>query len=88
MDNTHIALKKILNMMVPKKYPVVLDIKVIDDSYEYNDIEKYTVFLGINYNEYDRNSGSDIREYVREVSSYVLQGDETLKILFYNPETF
>ena len=34
MDNTYIALKKILNMMVPEKYPIVLSIKVIDDSYE------------------------------------------------------
>ena len=88
MDNTHIALEKILNMMVPKKYPVVLDIKVIDDSYEYNDIKKYLIYLGVGPEELERLRSSDVRDYVKEVSRYVLQGDETLRVVFFDPELF
>ena len=29
MDNTYISLKKILNIMIPEKYPMVSDIKVV-----------------------------------------------------------
>ena len=83
MDNTYIALKKILNIMVPEKYPMVSDIKVIDDS---NDNPNYIIYLGVSPDELDRLHRSDIRDYVREVSSYVLKGDEALGIIFYNPE--
>jgi hypothetical protein len=83
MDNTYIALKKILNMMVPEKYPMVLDIKVIDDSY---DNPHYIIYLGVSPDELNRQHRSDIRDYVRGVSSYVLNGNETLRIIFYNPE--
>ena len=85
MDNTYIALKKILNMMVPEKYPIVLSIKVIDDSYEnYYDKKytSYTVYLGVSYGTLKDTISSDIREYVRDVSRYVLKGDESLKIMF------
>jgi hypothetical protein len=87
MDNTYIALKKILNMMVPEKYPIVLSIKVIDDSYEnYNNHKKYTVYLGVSYGALKDTISSDIREYVRDVSRYVLKGDESLKIMFGNTD--
>ena len=82
MDNTYIALKKILNMMVPEKYPIVLSIKVIDDSYENYNHKKYIVYLGVSYGTLKDTISSDIREYVRDVSRYVLKGDESLKIMF------
>jgi len=87
MDNTYIALKKILNMMVPEKYPMVSDIKVIDDSDEYHNLERYTVYLGVSYNALKNTiHSSDIREYVRDVSRYVLKGNESLKIMFGNTD--
>jgi hypothetical protein len=86
MDNTYIALKKILNMMVPEKYPMVLDIKVIDDSYEYHNSTKYNIYLGVTPDELETLRNSDVRDYVEDVSRYVLNGNETLRIIFYNPE--
>jgi len=86
MDNTYIALKKILNIMVPEKYPMVLDIQVIDDSDEYHNLERYTVYLGVSYNALKDTISSDIREYVRDVSRYVLKGNESLKIMFGNTD--
>jgi len=86
MDNTYIALKKILNIMVPEKYPMVSDIKVIDDSYEYHNSTKYNIYLGVIPEKLERLRNSDVRDYIEEVSRYVLKGDETLRIIFYNPE--
>jgi hypothetical protein len=88
MDNTHIALKKILNMMVPKKYPMVSRIQVIDDSYEYDNGINYLIYLGVSPEELERLRSSDVRDYVRDVSIYVLKGDETLRVVFFNPELF
>jgi len=86
MDNTYIALKKILNIMVPEKYPMVLDIEVIDDSYEYDNSTNYLIYLGVSPNELEELSSSDVRDYIENVSRYVLNGNETLRIIFYNPE--
>ena len=86
MDNTYIALKKILNIMVPEKYPMVSGIRVIDDSYEYHNSTKYNIYLGVVPDELETLRNSDVRDYVEEVSRYVLKGDETLRIVFYNPE--
>jgi len=88
MDNTYIALKKILNIMVPEKYPMVSDIKVIDDSYEYDNSTKYIIYLGVSPEELETLKNSDIRDYVRDVANYVLKGNETLRIIFYNPDLF
>jgi len=73
-------------MMVPEKYPMVLDIKVIDDSYEYDNSTNYLIYLGVSPDELDELSSSDVRDYIEEVSRYVLKGDETLRIIFYNPD--
>ena len=86
MDNTDIALKKILNVMVPEKYPMVSDIKVIDDSYEYHNSTKYNIYLGVSHDDLETLRSSDVRDYVEDVSRYVLKGNETLRIVFYNPE--
>jgi len=33
--------------MVPEKYPMVSDIKVIDDSYEFDSTKMYKIYLGV-----------------------------------------
>jgi hypothetical protein len=86
MDNTYIALKKILNIMVPEKYPMVSDIKVIDDSYEYDNSTNYLIYLGVTPDELETLRNSDVRDYIEDVSRYVLKGNETLRIVFYNPD--
>ena len=88
MDNTYIALKKILNMMVPEKYPMVSRIQVIDDSSEYDNGINYLIYLGVSPEELERLRSSDVRDYIEEVSRYVLKGDETLRVVFFNPELF
>ena len=84
MDNTYIALKKILNVMVPEKYPIVSGIKVIDDSYYY--VKNYIIYLGVVPNDLELLRSSDVRDYVENVSHYVLKGGEKLRIVFYNPD--
>ena len=86
MDNTYIALKKILNIMVPEKYPMVTSIKVIDDSYEYHNSTKYNIYLGVSPDDLETLRSSDVRDYVEDVSRYVLKGDEALGIVFFNPD--
>ena len=88
MDNTYIALKKILNIMVPEKYPMVSGVKVIDDSHEYDNSTNYLIYLGVSPDELERLSNSDVREYIEDVSRYVLNGNESLRIIFYNPENW
>ena len=84
MDNTDIALKKILNILVPEKYPMVSDIKVIDDSYYY--VKNYIIYLGVVPKDLELLRSSDVRDYVENVSRYVLKGSEKLRIVFYNPD--
>ena len=79
--------------MVPEKYPMVSDIKVIDDSHEYYDDSykyhnstKYNIYLGVIPDELETLRSSDIRDYVEDVSRYVLKGNETLRIVFFNPD--
>ena len=86
MDNTYIALKKILNIMVPEKYPMVSDIKVIDDSYSYDNVKNYIIYLGVIPDDLELLRSSDVRDYVEDVSRYVLKGNETMRIVFFNPD--
>jgi hypothetical protein len=73
--------------LVPEKYPVISNIKIIDDSYTFEDSHKYKVFLGVSPNDISAFDNDDVRDYVRHVSKYVLGDNETIQqILFYNPD--
>ena len=83
MNYTYVALKKILNELVPEKYPGISGIKVVDD--EWNDTHKYKVFLGFRPEDTDVFARQDARDYVKQISKYVLGNNETLgQVLFYN----
>ena len=85
MNHTYIALKKILNELVPKEYPGISDIKVVDD--EWGGIHKYKIFLGVKPEYFNEHNSLDIRDYVNRISKYVLGKYETIgQILFYNSE--
>ena len=88
MNYTYVALKKILNELVPEKYPVISNIKIIDDSYGVDYISHhYKVFLGVRPNDISAFDNDEVRDYVRHVSKYVLGDNETIQqILFYNSE--
>jgi hypothetical protein len=88
MNYTYVALKKILNELIPEKYSVISNIKIIDDSYgDYEDGHKYKVFLGVKPNDISAFDNDEVRDYVRHISKYVLGDNETIQqILFYNPE--
>ena len=88
MDNTYISLKKILNIMVPEKYPMVSDIKVFEDSHLYDDGNNFRIYLGVKYADLEGMISSEVRDYVRNVSKYVLKGDETLQIVFFDPNAY
>jgi predicted RecB family nuclease len=83
MNYTYVALKKILNELVPEKYPVISNIRIIDDYV----IHHYKVFLGVRPNDISAFDNDEVRDYVRHVSKYVLGDNETIQqILFYNPD--
>jgi len=87
LNYTYVALKKILNELIPEKYPVISKINIIDDSYDYDDSHKYKVFLGVKPSDFGEFDNDDVRDYVRQVSKYVLGNNETIhQILFYNSE--
>ena len=88
MNNTRTALIKILNELVPEKYPVISNIRIIDDSYGVDYISHhYKVFLGVRPNDTSAFDNDEVRDYVKHVSKYVLGDNETIQqILFYNPE--
>ena len=88
MNYTYVALKKILNELVPEKYPVISNITIIDDSYGVDYISHhYKVFLGVRPNDISAFDNDEVRDYVKHVSKYVLGDNETIQqILFYNPD--
>jgi hypothetical protein len=86
MDNTYISLKKILNIMIPEKYPMVSDIKVFEDSHLYDNGNNFRIYLGVEYKDLEKMMPSEVRDYVRDISKYVLKGHETLQIVFFDPK--
>ena len=85
MNYTYVALKKILNELIPEKYPVISGISVIDD--EWDDTHRYKIFLGVRPADISKFDNDDVRDYVRNVSKYVLGDNESIyQILFYNSE--
>ena len=91
VKNTYISLKKILTMMVPEKFPMVSDIKVIDDSNPYGNHNNFRIYLGVTYNDlYGANNendiSSDIRNYVIQISKYITGSDNTtISVGFFDP---
>jgi hypothetical protein len=91
MDYTYITLKKILTTMVSEKYPMISDIKVIDDSFLNSNFKNFKIYLGVKYGDlYGYNNendiSSDIREYVKNISKYVTGGNNTtISITFFDP---
>ena len=84
MNHTYDALKKILNELVPEQYPDISGIIVVED--EWDGTHKYKIFLGIEPEKFEF-STSDVRDYVKQISKYVLGNNETIsQILFYNSE--
>jgi len=83
MNNTRIALKKILNELFSERYPDISGIQVVDD--DYNDIHKYKIFLGVKYGDLSKLNTDEVRDYVKQISKYVLGHNESIyQILFYN----
>ena len=91
MDYTYVALKKVLTTMLSEKYPMMSDVKVIDDSDSYINHNNFKIYLGVKYGDlYGHNNendiSSDIREYVREISKYVVGvNNTTISITFFDP---
>ncbi len=85
MNYTYVALKKILNELVPEQYPEISGIKVVDD--DWDNIHKYKVFLGVKYGDLSKLDTDDVRDYVKQISKYVLGHNESIyQILFYNTD--
>ena len=88
MNNTRIALRKILNKMLSKKYPDISGIQVTDDdsggSHKY-----YKVFLGVKYDVLSKLNDDEVRDDVKQISKYILGRNESiLQVVFYDPESY
>jgi hypothetical protein len=42
--------------------------------------------LGVEYKDLEKMMPSEVRDYVRDISKYVLKGHETLQIVFFDPK--
>jgi hypothetical protein len=42
--------------------------------------------LGVEYKDLETMMPSDVRDYVKDISKYVLKGNETLQIVFFDPK--
>jgi len=84
LNNSRTALIKILNLMIPKKYPEISNIRVDDDVWEDN--RYYKVYLPVEYGDIAKFDNDDVRDDVRAYSKYVLGKDESIKqIMFVKP---
>ena len=86
MNNTVIALKKILTTMLHEKYPMIADIRVV----EYSDTDLW-VYLGTTYTDLygkanDTALENEIRKYVKKLSKYVTGNKNEIIIYFFDPD--
>ena len=71
--------------MLSEEYPDISSVQVVDD--DWDNIHKYKVFLGVKPADISKFDNDDVRDYVRNVSKYVLGDNESIyQILFYNSE--
>ena len=88
---TEKALKKILTMTVMKEFPEIDDINVVKDGDDYDEqpMKQYTVWVGIYPPDLSKINSGDVREKIKEFSSYVLNSrNEKIRVLYYNPKEF
>ena len=88
---TEKALKKILTMTVMKEFPEINDINVVKDGDDYDEqpMKQYTVWVGIYPPDLSKINSGDVREKIKEFSSYVLNSkNEKIRVLYYNPKEF
>ena len=87
MNNTRIALRKILNKMLSEKYPDISGIQVTDEDWGYTN--QYKVFLGVKYNVLSKLNSDEVRDYVIQISKYILGSNESIyQVVFYDPEGY
>jgi hypothetical protein len=65
---------------------MVSDIKVFEDSHLYDNGNNFRIYLGVEYKDLEKMMPSEVRDYVRDISKYVLKGHETLQIVFFDPK--
>jgi hypothetical protein len=73
--------------MLPEKYPKVLDIKVFEGYDGYGIDNHFRIYLGVKYADLEEMDSSEVRDYVKEISKYVLKGNESLQIVFFDPNS-
>ena len=85
MDNTYISLKKILTTMIPEKYPIISEVKVLEYSDDY-----FMIYLGIKYSDLygksnDTTLENEISKYVQRVSKFIAGNKDVIKsIVFFD----
>ena len=85
MDNTYISLKKILTTMIPEKYPIISEVKVLEYSDDY-----FMIYLGIKYSDLygksnDTTLENEISKYVQRVSKFITGNKDVIKsIVFFD----
>ncbi len=82
------SLEKFIEQMVKKKYPFVKTVRVIEDNFY--DKVFFKVYIGAKYNDLygEKNSSNDIKDYVKNLSKYILsKNEEVTQVNFYDPES-
>jgi hypothetical protein len=79
------SLEKFIKQMVMKKYSFVKNVRVIEDTFY--DKFYYKVFVGAKYNDLflEEGKSDEIKDYVKNLSKYILSTDEEVtQIVFYD----
>ena len=74
-----------------KEFPEIDDINVVKDGDDYDEqpMRQYTVWVGVRSGEFKKINSGDVREKIKEFSSYVLNSkNEKIRVLYYNPKEF
>ena len=51
-----------------------------------SNVSNFRIYLWVEYKDLETMMPSDVRDYVKDISKYVLKGNETLQIVFFDPK--
>lgn len=72
--------------MIPKKYPEVLDIAIVDEAFG-DKHHIYKIFLGVETEDLKKLNRNEVRDYVKQISKYILDYNENIEYIhFWNIE--
>jgi len=77
--------EKLLNVLLKKRYPSIIEVKV--DTDDMDDITYYKIFVGIKYNDLFELDDERVRDDIKDLSKNVLNPNEKIyAIKYFDPK--